>query len=245
VILIGLAAVLAVIVAALPASLITHFLPPTVHAEDFSGSLWHGSAGKLSVNALDAGALEWRLHPQALLHMAVAADLRWVKVGFVVDAAVAIDRQGFTAHDIKGSGPIEDLRDFGIASGWRGTAEINFSELKGDFTQPLAAVGDVKVSDLSSPQVAGGADLGSYDLVLAEGAVSADGVTAELRDAGGPLEMQALVHYSMKEHTATVSGTLKERPGAPEALHGQLDNLALLRGRDRQGRVPLEMEFRF
>src|SRR5260370_5215768 len=117
VILIGLAAVLAVIIAALPASIITHFLPPSVHAADFSGSIWHGSAGKISVDARDAGALEWRLHPAALLGMDVAADVHWVKVGFVVDAAVKIDRQGLTAHAAKGAGPIADLPHFGVAPG--------------------------------------------------------------------------------------------------------------------------------
>src|SRR6202171_4260165 len=120
VVLIGVAAVLAVIVAALPASVITHFLPPSVLAEDFSGSIWHGSAGKISVSARDAGALEWRLHPAALLGMQVSADVHWVKVGFVVDAAVNIDRQGVSAHAVKGGGPIEDLQDFGVAPGWRG-----------------------------------------------------------------------------------------------------------------------------
>src|ERR1700692_4011222 len=74
-VLVGLAALLAVIIAALPASIIRHFLPPSVHADDFSGSIWHGSAGKISVEARDAGALEWRLHPAALLGMAVAADV--------------------------------------------------------------------------------------------------------------------------------------------------------------------------
>src|ERR1700680_487266 len=111
-VLIGLAALPAVIIAALPASIIRHFLPPSVHAEDFSGSIWHGSAGKISVNARDAGALEWWLHPAPLLGMAVAADLHWVKVGFVVDAAIEIDRQGFAVHAIKGGGPIQDLHDF-------------------------------------------------------------------------------------------------------------------------------------
>src|SRR5579864_7424352 len=93
VVLIGLAAMLAVIIAAMPASIVTHFLPPAAHAEDFSGTLWHGSAGKIRFNARDAGALEWRLHPAALLGMTLAADLHWVKVGFVLDAAVKIDRQ--------------------------------------------------------------------------------------------------------------------------------------------------------
>jgi hypothetical protein len=251
VVLIGLAAVLAVIIAALPASIITHFLPESVHAADFSGSIWHGSAGKISVNARDAGALEWWLHPAALLGMAVAADLHWVKVGFVVDAEVKMDRQGFSVHAIHGGGPIEDLRDLGVGSGWRGTADIDFSEVKGRFgargdetPKPLAAVGDVHVSSLTSAHIADGADLGSYDLHFAEGAVAADGnMAAQLMDTGGPLDLQAVIRLSAKERTATLSGTLRERANTPAALRSQIDGIAQLRGRDPQGRIPVDLEF--
>jgi hypothetical protein len=244
IVLIGLAVVLAVAIAALPASIVTHFLPPSIRAEDFSGSIWHGSAGKISVNARDAGALEWRLHPGDLFAMAVAADLHWVKVGFVVDAAVQIDRRGFTARAVKGSGPIQDLQDLGVAAGWRGIAEIDFAELKGDLANPLSVVGDLKVSNLMSAQIAQGADLGSYDLVFPEGAVGADGnVAAQLMDTGGPLDLQAVIHYSPTEHTALLSGTLKERPDAPAALRSQLENLSQLHARDPQGRIPVDLEF--
>src|ERR1700692_3628784 len=90
-VLVGLAALFAVSIAALPASVITHFLPPSIHAEDFSGSIWPGSAGKISVKARDAGALEWRLHPAALLGLNVSTDLHWVKTSFVIDATASLD----------------------------------------------------------------------------------------------------------------------------------------------------------
>jgi hypothetical protein len=235
--------VLAVVIAILPASLIGRFLPAFIHAEDYSGSIWHGSAGKISIAARDAGALEWWLHPLPLLGMSVAADLHWVKGGFVADATVKIDRHGFTARAIKGGGPVEDLRDFGVAPGWSGIVELNFSELKGDFARPLAAVGEVRVSNLAAAQIAGGADLGGYVLSLPEGAVDADGnVSAKLNDTGGPLDLQALAHYSAKDNTGLLSGTMKERPGAPAALLGEINNLAQLRGRDPQGRVPVDLE---
>jgi hypothetical protein len=245
IVLIGLAALLAVGMAALPASVIAHFLPPSVHAEDFSGSIWHGSAGRISVNARDAGALEWRLHPLALIGLTVAADLHWVKTGFVIDAAARLNAHGFKAQGVTGGGPIEDLYDLGVAAGWRGIAAVNMSEVEGDYTQPLDAVGNLQVSNLSSAQVAAGADLGGYELRLAKGALGSDGnVTAQLVDTGGPLEVQTLIHYSANEHTGTISGTLKERPDAPAALRSQLDNLAQLRGRDAQGRIPVDLEFR-
>jgi hypothetical protein len=246
VILIILAAALAVIVVELPASIVARFLPPTVHAEDFSGSLWHGSAGKISVLGRDAGALEWRLHPAALAALTVAADLRWVKVGFVLNGAITLDRRSVTARDIKGGGPIEDLRDLGVAAGWRGTADINFTDLKLDLGKPQSAVGDIRVSNLSAPQVADGADLGGFDLTLPAGAVDGNGnVSGQLTDQGGPLDVQALVHYSANERTGMLTGTVRERPGAPPALLSQLENLTQLRGRNPQGRIPVDLEFSF
>jgi hypothetical protein len=243
---IGVAAALVVIVVALPASAITHFLPRSIRAEDFSGSIWHGSAEKISFNGRDAGALEWRLHPGALLRLAVAADLHWVKVGFVVDAALEVDRSGFTARAGKGGGPIQDLQDLGVAPGWRGMADVHFSELKGDFVKPSAAVANIQVSNVTSAQIADGADLGGYELRLEEGAVGSDGtVTAHLADTGGPLEMKTLIHFSPLERTALLSGTLKERADVSAALRSELDGLSQLRGRDPQGRIPVDLEFRF
>src|SRR5271170_6690327 len=84
-VLIAVLAALGVAVMALPASMVTRFLPEGVSAEDFSGSVWHGSAGRITANGRDVGALEWRLHPAALLRLHVGADLHWVKRGFVLD----------------------------------------------------------------------------------------------------------------------------------------------------------------
>jgi len=110
--------------------------------------------------------------------------------------------------------------------------------------KPLSVVGDLKVSNLTSAQVAQGTDLGSYDLVFPEGAVGADGnLAAQLMDSGGPLDLRAVIHYSPKERTALLSGTLKERADAPAALRSQLENLSQLRGRDPQGRIPVDLEF--
>ncbi len=241
-------AVLAVAIGALPASAVTHFLPVTVHAEDFSGSVWHGSAGKITVAARDVGALEWRLHPGALLHLSLAADLHWVKGGFVLDGAAEVDRGTLSASHLEGGGPIEDLRDLGLAPGWRGIAKIQVEELKAGLSSGAlslqAAVGTISVSNLASTQVGGGTDLGGYSLRFADPAITPDSeVAAELTDTGGPLGVNATIHFDAKERRGILSGTIKERDDAPAALRAQLDNLAQLRPRDAQGRVPVDLEF--
>ena len=247
-ILIVVLAVLSVAVVAVPASLLTRFLPPFISAGDFSGSLWHGSAGRITVNGGDAGAVEWRLHPWSLLRLTVSADLHWVKVGFVADGSADVNREGFSLHDVEGDGPVQDLADMGVAVGWRGMASFKFTQVKGAFAGGAAtlvsAVGDVSVSKLAYPQIAGGVDLGGYALHVADGAITPDAdATAELTDTGGPLEVRATIRFTAKDHVGTLSGTVKERAGAPPALLAQVDNLTLLHPRDGQGRVPVELEF--
>jgi type II secretion system (T2SS) protein N len=241
-------AVLAVAISALPASIVTHFLPVSVHAEDFSGSVWHGSAGRIAVAAHDAGALEWRLHPGALLHMRVAAELHWVKGAFLIDGHVEVDRSTLLGSHLEGGGPIEDLRDLGLAPGWRGIAKIQVEQLKAGLSSDApslqAAVGTIGVSNLASAQVAGGVDLGGYLLRFADPAITPDvEASAELTDTGGPLGVDATIHFDAKERRGMLSGTIKERDDAPAALRAQLDNLAQLRPRDAQGRLPVDLEF--
>jgi hypothetical protein len=245
-ILVGLLVLATGVVFVLPASMASAFLPGQVRAEDFSGTLLHGAAGKFSVNTRDAGAIEWQVHPLALLRLAVVADVHWVKLGFVIDGTAEIDRHGFEAHGIKGGGPIENLSDLGVAAGWRGSANLNFADVKSDYTKLQAAEGKIEVANLSSSGIAEDSDLGGYALVLAPGAVAADGtITADLGDTGGPLELQAQLRFAQATRTGMLSGTLKERSDISPALRAQIDRFAQLQRRDAAGKLPVELEFTF
>jgi hypothetical protein len=245
-ILLGLIVLSGAAVFILPASLAAHFLPAQVRADDFSGSLLHGAAGKISVNARDAGAIEWQVHPLALLRLALVVDVHWVKVAFVIDGTADLGARSIVAHDIHGGGPIEGLQDLGFASGWRGAANLNFTEIKSDFRTLQSAVGKIEVSNIASADIAQGSDLGSYVLQLAPASIAADGtLTATVTDNGGPVEAQAQIRFSPATRTGMLSGTLKERPEASPALRNQLNNLAQLRPRDSYGRFPVELEFTF
>lgn len=234
------------VIIALPASVAARFLPAAVHAEDFSGSVWHGSAGKITVNARDAGAIEWRLHPIDLLHLHIAADVRWVKRGFVLDGAVDAKQAELTASSIQGGGPIEDLSDLGVSPGWRGIAEVHVQEIKvaSGASTLRSAVGAIAVANVTAQQVADGADLGGYALRFASPAIDAGSdITVELKDTGGPLAVQAIIRFSVRDRRGTLSGTLQERSAAAPALRRLIDDLGRLHVRDAEGRIPLDVEF--
>jgi hypothetical protein len=245
-VLLGVALLAGAAVFVLPASLMTRFLPAQVHAEDFSGTLIHGAAGKIIFDARDIGALEWHLHPLSLLRLAVVADVHWVKVGFVLDATTEMTARGIAAHDVRGGGPIESLGEIGVAPGWQGTANVAFTEIKSDFAKLIAAVGKIEVTDASAKGIAEGTNLGGYVLQIPAGAVAPDGsITATLSDTGGPVEVQAQIRLSPSARTGMLSGTLRERPEASPALRNQLAGMAQLRPRDASGRFPVELEFSY
>jgi hypothetical protein len=249
-VLIALLAVLAVIVAVLPASLAARFLPPGAAAQDFSGTLWHGSAGRISVAGREAGALEWHLHPAALLHLRLAADLHWVKGSFVLDGALEVGSKELSASNLQGGGSIADLRDFGVAAGWSGSASVRLQQLSADLgVAPPAltsAIGEIDVANLNSARVAAGADLGSYALTFNNAALSPDGqANAALADTGGPVALNATITLSPKAHSGLLSGTIKARDDAPEPLRREIDQLAQLHARDAEGRIPVDLEFSF
>jgi hypothetical protein len=232
-------AVLTVIVAALPASLAARALPSSLQASDFSGTLWHGSAGRLSLGARDAGAIEWRLHPLSLLHVGVAADVHWVKGGFVADGDIDASRSALLATHVHGGGPLEDLQTLGLPVS-RGTSTFDFTRIEWILSDGAAtlqsAVGEVAVADLAIPQIGNGADLGDYRLQAADG-------SGELTDTGGPLELRATIHYSAKDRIGQLSGTIKERADVPPALRNELSALTQLHARDAAGRIPVDLEF--
>ncbi len=243
----GALVALAILLIALPASLFGALLPPGAVARDFSGSVWHGSVGRLSVNGREAGALEWRVHPAALLRLTLSADLHWVQGAFEARGTAALDRQALSLGQVTGGGPLESLQSLGIPPGWHGTASLHIDHLRAVFAargpQLQSADGQIQVDRLSGATFAGGADLGGFTLSLPAGAIDADGKgSANLTDIGGPVALQAQIQFSLPERRGIASGTVAARPDASQSLRAEIDQLARFRPRDPRGRVPFDLE---
>jgi len=244
-------AALAVVILSLPASLLLRLLPPGVSAADFSGTVWHGSAGSVILNGRSLGAVEWRLHPWSLPTLTLTADLHWVKIGFVADGTLELTSHGMTVRNVEGGGPIEDLHDVGIAQSWRGLTnfklgvlQLTFPQASGGTVSLVAVSGDVNLQSLTSTQVANGADLGGYALHIADPKLApGSDASAALTDTGGPLALHAIIRLTADGHTGMLSGVIQARADAPSALRREVDTLAELHVRDAQGNIPLDLEF--
>ncbi|MFI4889627.1 MAG: type II secretion system protein N [Steroidobacterales bacterium] len=243
---IGVVALLAALVMALPASLAGRILPPWVRATDFSGTIWHGAAGKISLNGHDAGALEWHLHADELLGLRAGLDLNWALRDFSLVARGRITPRGFAAGPISGGGTLEDLATLTGMPGWHGNVAVSVQQLTTDFGRLSALSGDIRVTDLHAANVGDDVNLGGYTLHFDDHAADRAGViTGLISDDGGPLQVHATLTLAPQDHTGSLAGTAIERASATPALRKSLEDLAQMSMRDSQGRIPLEIEFSY
>lgn len=234
------------LIAALPASLAGALLPHAVHATDFSGSFWHGAAGRISVNGIECGAAEWQLHPAELIGLRLGLELRWVKGEFALASRAHLGLHGIEADSISGGGALEDIATLTGLAGWRATSTVAIDHLSARFTQLKELRGDITIADLHIANLGAQLDLGAYTLHFAGPAADAPGtIEGQIQDSAGPLEVRAVLTLLPESHLSTLHGTARERASAPPALRTALEDLAQLRPRDAQGRIPLEIEFSF
>lgn len=240
----AVAALLVVAVAVMPASLVRHWLPPVVQASDFSGGLWHGAAGHLVVSGKDGGAVEWRLHPAELLRLRLGADLTWAKGSFSLHGDVMLAAGRLTATAVRGGGAIEDIATLTGMADWRGTSAVRIDRLEAGPGGLESLAGEVTVSDLRSPRFSDGEDLGGYRLRIAPPPDGHGAITGQVVDTGdGPLQVTGNLTADPSQRAGTLTSLVQARPSAPGPLRQAIEQLAMMRPRDRAGNVPLDIEF--
>lgn len=70
-------------------------------------------------------------------------------------------------------------------------------------------------------------------------------ITGHLYDTGGgPLGLDAELHYDPPSRLGLLSGTLEPRGALPRELRQAIDDLARLHPPDPRGRVPLDLELK-
>jgi general secretion pathway protein N len=236
----GLLTFLAFAIISLPASVLLGFLQPYgITTAGAGGTAWNGRAQVLQVRGVTVGAVEWQLHPLALLTLELAADVKIKRPQGSAQSKVALkSAASIRFQDLTASLPLSALS--GIApAGWNGTVNMKFSELVLNNGWPTVAVGTTEILNLSSANNKGALS-GSYRLTLpAQGAqVTADRLAADLVDLGGPLQIQGRLELR-PDRSYLLTGNVAARPEAPPNLANQLQ---ILGPADAEGRRPFSLE---
>ena len=194
----------------LPARAAATLLPSTVVCEQPTGTLWQGSCAHLQTPSLTLSDVGWRLHPAALLHGMLSADVSSADPRLSGQGSIELERGNIvTAHALQLRLPLQSGLSQ-IPPGFAGTIEAEIASVRLDKGMLDGLVGTVRVLQLHSDLLG---ELGSFELHFPE-----DGsMVGQLRDLSGPLALQGQVQLT-RQNAYTISGMLQTRPDASSQL---------------------------
>jgi general secretion pathway protein N len=239
-ILLGLLAIAAFVLATLPAGIVISRLQAHgVTADAVSGTIWSGHAQGLVARGAQLGDLQWSLRPASLLRGRLAGHARLMGTEHRLEADFARAWSGrLTVEAANAEFSLASLAALGVPVGrnWRGrlVADVSRLELDGDW--PVAATGTIDLHELASPPPRT-ALLGDYRLTFPAPAAAADELKATVTQTEGPLLLDGVITLS-RDRSFLLEGTVAPR-GAPSPDLARL--LQALGPPDARGRRPFSV----
>lgn len=185
------------VVAYLPARLITWVLPPSISLEGVSGTLWSGSASRAAVivdrGVIMLGQLDWQWRPFALFTADFAADVTstWGSQTFV--GQISTNWRGeLSIHESSLVVDVDWIRNL-LPLYVQGRLQADFKRLEFRDRQLQAADGRIVWSNAAWAARAGSLPLGSYVVEVAGVGSVIDGRVLTLSgglQAGGELALE-------------------------------------------------------
>jgi general secretion pathway protein N len=235
----GIAAFLVFLVALVPATVMTRWLPPDIAVAGLEGTIWSGQASAVSVKGRSIGAADWSCRPWPLLALEWSCRVRLQPAGGQVSATLSGDLGGeeIEARDLTGNLPIAFLEGIAAPAGWTGRLDLDVARARFAGGLPQQAEGKFFVRGLKAPGP-DGALLGDFELTIGEGAVGTDALAGRLADLGGPLRVRGSIELR-HDRSYFMSGEVAPGPGAGPTI---FDTLAFLGPPDATGRRPFTVE---
>lgn len=231
IIVLGVVAFAAIVLARLPASWLLPTRGPNFSCASVAGSLWSGYCSGLTVQGTPLGDLTWQLRPSRLLAGKLAAHVdveHPPTTSAVGDFEIGLGGT-VVAHNLTASLPLDPKLLPGVPPTLSGTLHLDIaiaSVTKKGIVRRLA--GHIEANDL--------VDHSGYVTPLGNFAVTFPGgssqPTGDVRDTGGPLAVQGKLALTAQPGY-DLSGYVTPRQSASQPL---LDAIRFLGSPDAQGR---------
>jgi general secretion pathway protein N len=236
----GVAAFLVFLVAFLPASMLLRFVPAEVSLSGVTGTIWRGAAASIAVKGTPLGRLRWSNRLWRLLLLQAEYRVVLEPQDGAIDMLVTLGRDGrLDISQITGDFPVSAVYGLVAPEGWAGTVELHVERVTILSGFPVSAAGVVQVRNLISSAGPREVNLGSFELLLGEGAVGSDSISGRLRDLGeGPMKVRATIELD-RNRRYLMSGEVAAGPDAGPAI---LRTLSFLGPPDSLGRRPFSIE---
>jgi general secretion pathway protein N len=213
----------------LPARTLLPLLPANVTCAAPTGTVWSGACGQLHVDELAVSGLSWVLHPAALLHLHVVADLAspdpqasgHVQVDLARNGNVAITALAATVS-LPGDAAV-------VPAGVSGSMQLAIDSARVEDRHLVALQGTIDLLQIHIDNPP--ADVGSFELQFGP-PTQPPIMVAQLHDLNGPLSVSGALQLS-PAGSYQLDGTVTPKPGTSAEL---TQKLQMLGPPDGQGR---------
>lgn len=237
---VGIVVFFLILIAGLPARVVTNQLSGNIRTAGVAGTLFSGRVHSISFDQWQLRDTRWELNPAALMLGRLSANIVTHFAGSKITAQTSVSLTGKIAiRDLEAAGLIAPLaaRLNQFVTG--GRYQIQLSALDITDAWPTTLAGSVLVTGVPINIMAGGSGpTGSYTVVFDVDSVPEDGrLSGALSDDGGPLEVGGNIILAPPANYV-IQAKLKARPNAPAEI-AQVLSLAGPVGRDGNREISL------
>ncbi len=205
----------AIVVARLPSSWMAPSPNADITCTDLEGTVWNATCSGLTAQHQLIGDLTWNLHPSRLLLGKLAADLILTGPGLNGRGFVEVGLgRVLTARDVHLDMRLDPPLIAQLPPDLRGQVHADITFLAASDHGIRSVEGRVEARNLTLQMGANREDLGSFSLTFPRATGQPVG---QLRDLGGPLEVQGGVHLT-PEPGFMVQSQVRARPSASTDL---------------------------
>lgn len=220
-----LVAVLCVIVAltvTLPARIAYRWLSPAeLTMSGIQGSVWRGSASAAGSTGIYLGDLTWRISPLQLFAGKANYSVTGSPASGFVEGNIGVSISGtLTVSDLAAALPLDMFAEALNIRGLAGNASLQFERIQLRDGVPVAATGNVQISNLVAPRLSRDS-IGGY---RAEFFTQNNGVSASIEDTDGLADIAGSLQVNNDGSYQFVAQVVA-KPGAPATLHQQVQRL--------------------
>ena len=240
----GIAAALAFVVATLPAMLLSRPLQRLgLEAASLAGSVWSGHARALAWRSVPIGDVHWSLAPLSLLSGRIGANFSLALAEGSLDGRFNASPGGeIRLEDVRFDLPLAAVAAMpvGLPRGWRGRISGQLEEIVVNSGWPTSLRGTLEMDELVAPPPRS-VSIGSYHIVIpdpeGDGSAADGTLDARVTDKEGPFSFNGRFTLGA-DRSFLLDGTLAPRGNTPPALRRTLE---LLGPADADGRRPVSV----
>jgi general secretion pathway protein N len=229
-----------ILIARMPVSWVSGFIPKNVSCAELAGTVWNGSCSGLVAQNVQVGNATWDLQALPLLKGKVAGYIEVTRGANFVRGDIEASRTAISAQNLQADMPLDPALISQLPRDLTGVVRANLASIHIEKGIITSVEGLIEAHNLVQSSRGQRLELGDYSLTFPAADPAKEPVGA-LRSLSGPLNVEGTLKLT-REPGFVLEGLVSTNPDASPALTRELSYLG---SPDAQGRRPFSLAATF